>query len=166
MLCKRNQGFSLVELAVVLVVAGLVLAIGAPSLVTYLNSKRVSDAARVLSNEMRVARQKAVTNGTRNWVYTQWGTGANQYWTGIQTSNGTGGWNATVWTGPIDLPARTKQIQANFSSYTSFAFEPNGRPIDASVAAGRTSGLVKVISTMPSVTDTITVNLDLSGSVW
>ena len=155
---KRNEGFSLVELAVVLVVAGIVLAIGAPSLVKYLNAKNVSDAARILSDEMRLARQKAVSNGTRNWVYTQWGANSAQYWTGYQTWTGSA-WSATTtWRGPIDLPDRTKQIQADFASFTYFYYDPNGRP--------STSGQVKVISTVPSVTDTSVVNVDLSGSVW
>jgi len=156
--CNRREGFSLVELAVVLVVAGLILAIGSPPLIKYMNARKVYDSARILSDEMRLARQKAVTNGTRNWVYTQWGSNAAQYWTGIQTPLGGGAWSGTSWRGPIDLPKRTKMIAANFSGLQYFWYDPNGRP--------SYSGSVKVISTIPSVRDTSTVNVDLSGSVW
>jgi prepilin-type N-terminal cleavage/methylation domain-containing protein len=155
---KRQEGFSLVELAVVLVVAGIVLAIGAPPMIKYLNAQRVRDSARLLSDEIRIARQKAVTNGTRNWVYTSWGTNSAQYFTGIQNPLGGGAWSSTVWRGPIDLPSSTKMISANFSGFQYFWYEPNGRP--------NTSGLVKVVSTQPAVTDTATINVDLSGSVW
>lgn len=155
---KRQEGFSLVELAVVLVVAGIVLAIGAPPLVKYMNARKVGDSARILSEEMRLARQKAVTNGTRNWVYTQYGVSGNQYWTGIQQPLGNGTWSGTSWRGPIDLPSRTRMIGANFSGLQYFWYDANGRPSG--------SGLVKVISTIPSVHDTSIVNVDLSGSVW
>ena len=58
---NNRRGFSLVELAVVLTISGLILAIGTPGLIRYLNSARVRDSARTLAEEMRLARQKAVS---------------------------------------------------------------------------------------------------------
>ena len=161
----KNRGFSLVELAVVLTISGLILAISAPGLIRYLNAARVRDAAKVLAEEIRLARQKAVTNGTRNYVYTQWGATQSQYWTGVQAKNSNGvGWAGITWRGPIDLPSKTRQISSNFSSYVYFYFDPSGRP--RTPADGVCSGSIKIVSTVPSNTDTTTINLDLSGSVW
>jgi prepilin-type N-terminal cleavage/methylation domain-containing protein len=165
---KNRQGFSLVELAVVLVVAGLVLAITAPGMMRALNAQKVRDAARTLADEMRLARQRAVSNGTRNYVYTQWGVTQSQYWTGVSTQLPNGTWASPVWRGPIDLSSRTRQIGANFSNYVYFFYDPSGRPRQPTGAANppAASGSIKVVSTLPSVADTSVVNLDLTGSVW
>ena len=161
---KNRRGYSLAELAVVVMVAGLILALGTPGLIRYLNAARVRDSAKILAEEMRLARQKAVTNGTRNYVYTQYGASQNQYWTGVQAKLSNGAWGGVTWRGPIDLPNKTRQISSNFSSYVYFYFDPSGRP--RTPVDGVCSGSLKVISTVPSNTDTSTVNLDLSGSVW
>ena len=166
---NNRRGFSLVELAVVLTISGLILAIGTPGLIRYLNSARVRDSARTLAEEMRLARQKAVTNGTRNYVYTQYGTNQNQYWTGVMTQQTNGVWpSSPVWRGPIDLPEKTKQIGSNFSGYVYFYYDPSGRPRQPLIGSNPpySSGSVKVVSTVPGITDTTTVSLDLSGSVW
>ena len=156
---KNHRGFSLVELAVVLVVAGMILAIGAPAMIRYLNGYKVRNTAHKLADEMRMARQRAVANNTINWVYTQWGPNATQYWTGVQTQNGPGGtWGSTQWTGPLDLPDQMKQVSANFNSVQYVFFKPNGLASSA--------GSVRVCSPNASVRDTSTINVDFSGSVW
>lgn len=161
---KENKGFSLVELAIVLVIAGIVLAITTPGLIKYLNGQRVRDSAHVLADEFRMARQKAVTNGTRNYVYTQWGTGQAQFWRGVVTKTDENVWSGISWSGPYDLPDRTKQISANFGGYQYLYFDTNGRAY--SPLATACSGSVRVCSTIPSVKDTTTINVDLSGAVW
>ena len=170
---SNRRGFTLTEMAVVVMIMGFLLAITAPGLIRQLNAQRVKDSANILREEMRLARQKAVTNGTRNYVYTQYGTGGDQYWTGVRTFNdATKTWNGFVWNGPINLPSKTKQIGSNFSTYTWFYYDPSGKPhqpFDMSpwpLQSPPASGTVKFVSTVPSITDTVTVNLDLSGSVW
>ena len=165
---SNRRGFTLVEMAVVVMIAGLILAISAPSLIRHLNAQRVRDAAHILADEMRLARQKAVANGTRNYIYTQYGAGQNQYWTGIITQRTDGVWPTSItWKGPIDLPDKTRQIGANFSGYVYFYYDPSGRPRQPLPGnPPLSSGSLKVVSTVPGVTDTTTINLDLSGSVW
>jgi len=164
-----RRGFSLLEMAVVVTIAGLILAISAPSMIRHFNRQRVHDAAHLLADEMRLARQKAVANGTRNYFYTQYGTNQNQYWTGVMTQQTNGTWpSSPVWRGPIDLPEKTKQIGSDFSGYIYFYYDPQGRPRQPLVGSNPpySSGSVKVISTVPGITDTTTVSVDLSGSVW
>ena len=169
---KNRRGYSLAEMAVVVMITGLIAAIGTPGLIRYLNTARVRESASVLKEEMRLARQKAVTNGTRNYVYFQWGATQSQYWTCVSTQNQiTKAWSSPVWRGPIDLPNKTRQIGANFSSWIYFYYDPYGRSRQPAGAVWpnvdpASSGSVRVVSTVPSITDTSTVNLDLSGSVW
>jgi prepilin-type N-terminal cleavage/methylation domain-containing protein len=159
-----RRGFSLVEMAVVVTIAGLILAISAPGLIRQFNSQRVRDSAGVLRDEMRLARQKAITNGTRNYIYC--GVTESQYFRGLITQRSDGVWPTTItWTGPYDLPSKTKHIAANFSGYVYFFYDPSGRPKQP-VGTSLSSGSVKVVSTVPGVTDTTTISLDLSGSVW
>jgi prepilin-type N-terminal cleavage/methylation domain-containing protein len=157
----RNQkGFSLIELAIVLVVAGIVLAITTPSINRFLIHARLHDAASRVTGEMRLARQKAVTNSSRAWFVTSNGT--NLYWVGEQRWTGGAAdtaiaFAATTWKGPFTLPSTVRVIQANWGGLTYFWYGPNGRPVN--------SGSMKLVSTVGDP-DTLTVNVDLSGSVW
>jgi len=167
MLLNNRRGFSLLEMAVVVTIAGLILAICAPNLIRHLNRQRVHDAAHILADEMRLARQKAVANGTRNYIYC--GVNPNQYMTGTKTQLSDGNWPTTItWRAPVELPEKTKHIAENFSGYIYFYYDPSGRPRQPTLALTPplSSGSVKIVSTVPGITDTTTISLDLSGSVW
>jgi prepilin-type N-terminal cleavage/methylation domain-containing protein len=159
----RQDGFTLVEMAVVLIVVGILLAITTPALRRYLSSYRVGDAARQIQSEMRLARQKAVTNGTRNWIFC--GTSGNEvyYWTGIQTQRSDLSWSAVNWI-QWNMPQNTKLIAPTFNGTNWFYYGPDGKPTQGSTVP--VSGSVRVGSTNPSVSDTATVNVDLTGEVW
>jgi len=161
----QQKGFSLVELAIVLVVAGLIMAMGAPALHKYLESYRVSDAARQISSELRIARQKAVTNGTRNFYFAGTGVNAGIYWTGIQTPLANGAWSSVAWTA-WSMPQNTKQLSPSFGGINEFFYGPDGRPINAIDLSTPVSGSVKIASVSAAVTDTAQVNVDLTGEVW
>jgi len=156
-LSNRN-GFSLVELAVVLVIAGIILAIGAPPLVRYLEKQKVRDGARQLAGEMRLARQRAVTDNCRGWIWCGYSTADRYYYWGLQKKNTAGAWLTTVWHGPFYLPGNVKQVTPTFGGTNSFYYNANGRP--------NASGSVKFTSANAAVVDTVTVNLDLAGGVW
>lgn len=159
---KRQEGFTLVELAVVLIVAGVILAISAPALRRYLESYRVGDAARQIQSELRLARQKAVTNGTRNWFFAF---SPGIYYTGVQTQRSDLTWNPSVaWT-QWNMPTNTQQLSPNFGGLQYLYYTPDGIPHNAS-ATSATSGSIRICSSTSMVHDTVTVNVDLTGQVW
>ena len=155
---NNRSGFSLVELAVVLVICGLILAMGAPPLGRYLAQQKVRDAARQVAGEMKLARQRAVTDGWRYWMIFGTGTNNDRYWWGEQKQNSAGAWLPVVQHGPFLLPNGTKTVSPLFGGTWLFWYRANGTP--------NASGSVKLVSTNPALTDTVTVNLDLTGGVW
>lgn len=152
---QDKRGFSLIELAIVVLIGGLVLAITTPSINRYLIHARLRDSASRFAGEMRLARQKAVSNNSRAWFWT-WN-GSNYYYVGEQRWLGAQLWGGTVWKGPYYLPSTVRVIGANWGGLNYFWYTPDGR--------SNASGLVRLTSTMGEV-DTLTVNVDLSGSVW
>ncbi|HEY7727547.1 MAG TPA: GspH/FimT family protein [Candidatus Eisenbacteria bacterium] len=60
----RRNGFTLIEVAVVLVVAGILLAAGLPAFVRYCQTLSQEQAGDVLVQSLRMARQQAVTAHT------------------------------------------------------------------------------------------------------
>jgi prepilin-type N-terminal cleavage/methylation domain-containing protein len=70
---SAQRGFSLIEMMVVVVVAGLVLAIGTPAFTNYRNTLVLRQAEQQITEDVRVARQLAITR--RAPVYLRFGTG-------------------------------------------------------------------------------------------
>lgn len=152
---RDQRGFSLIELAVVVLIGGLILAITTPSINRYLTKARLRDSASRFAGEMRIARQRAVSQNARVWFWTY--NNSNYYYIGDQRWLGASSWATTVWKGPYYLPSTVKVVGANWAGLNYFWYTPDGRPM--------TSGSVKLVSTV-GAPDTATVNVDLSGSVW
>ena len=164
----RNQkGFSLIELAVVVLVAGIVLAITTPSINRFLIQARLRDAGSRVAGEIRLARQKSVTNTSRTWFLASIGT--NNYFIGEQTWNGINpdssiGFGATLWKGPYALPSTVRIAAANWGGLNYFWYTPKGQPTNTA-SSTPTSGTLTLVSTVGDP-DTLRLNVDLSGSVW
>jgi len=77
---RGEAGFSLIELTVVLVLLGLIVAVGMPALQDWLERYRVRTAAQGLAAEMQLQRMRAVSRNTAhtivfnaaNGTYTPW----------------------------------------------------------------------------------------------
>ncbi len=65
---KHNDGFSLVELMVVLAILGLLGIIAAPSLMQGIPRYRVDSAAKALATEMQLARLRAIAKNNKHKV--------------------------------------------------------------------------------------------------
>ena len=141
---RQDAGYTLVELAVVVLVVGIIVAFGLPGLARSITTNNLHNSSQVLIGEMNLARQKAITNSKQNWVW--FATGGTTYWT-LQSGEG--------WKGPFSLPSRVTIANPNFSSLNYFWYGADGKP--------NTSGYVALVNTAGQRD---TVNLDLSGSVW
>lgn len=61
----RRTGFSIVELMVILTIAGILLAIGIPSFHTLIQNQRLTTATNALFMAVNLARSEAIHRGTR-----------------------------------------------------------------------------------------------------
>ncbi len=152
---RSHKGFSLIELMIVLALGGILLALSTPAIGRYLVEARLRHSASKLANEIRVARQKAVTTNSRIWFWT-WAD-VNYYWIGEQRWQGGGSWGGTTWAGPYYLPTTVLVKNPTFSGLNYFWYSPDGRPSGA--------GSMSLITTS-GTPDTIQINVDASGSVW
>lgn len=152
---RDQKGFSLIELAVVVLIGGLILGFTMPQVNKWLVQARTRDAASRIAGEMRLARQKAVSNNSRAWFYTV--NGYNYYWTGEERWQGGTSYAPIQWKGPIYLPSSVRLVNPNWGGLNYFYYKPDGRPLY--------SGSVRVVG-VQGTPDTIAVNVDLSGTVW
>lgn len=77
---RKVQGFTLIELMVVLAVMGVVLSMAVPSVSSFMEKRRIINAAEAVFSELQYARSEAISrsrnvyvkfssNGTSTWVY-------------------------------------------------------------------------------------------------
>ncbi|MXR68097.1 prepilin-type N-terminal cleavage/methylation domain-containing protein [Shewanella sp. JBTF-M18] len=152
---KNKNGFTLVELMVTIVVAGIILTIGLPSLISAYESVRVNRSIERIHNLMSFARNQAISYGTT----------VNVCPFASTTSCGTG----TDWKGGIrvyitDAGGTDKELRAidNFnskdsvkgsgplitfsadglSSSGSIIYCPNGKASDSQSVTISSSGLI------------------------
>ena len=77
---RRENGYSLIELSVVLCLLGLVVMVGMPSMQDWLERYRVRTAAQSIASDLQLQRMRAVSRNTRftlefsqtNGTYTLW----------------------------------------------------------------------------------------------
>jgi prepilin-type N-terminal cleavage/methylation domain-containing protein len=104
MLDLRQRGFSLVELAIVLVVMGLIFGFSVPSFQRISSSYKLRGAAENVAGQLRLAREKAIATGLQQPIHipsssiyhVHYTTGVSTAWTlprGVTFTNPTvGSW--------------------------------------------------------------------------
>jgi type II secretion system protein H len=85
---RTSSGFSLIELAIVVLVMGIMVAIAVPSFVGYRRSQALKGAAFSIASDLRLARERAIAqriqvlvhyhglSGNSNWHYHDYPSGA------------------------------------------------------------------------------------------
>lgn len=82
---RDRAAFSLVELLVVIVILGILLALSAPALVSPLRGSKVNQAGQTIGDQMALARQEALTRNREMQVrFYRIGTGQDAGWRAVQ----------------------------------------------------------------------------------
>jgi Tfp pilus assembly protein FimT len=91
---RTEGGFSIVELLMVTIIAGILAAITVPSLLTILSNMRTMGDARGLNDEIALAKMRAAANFTLARVYADLSAGTFhlEYWEKADTTCPTGCW--------------------------------------------------------------------------
>lgn len=97
---RREAGYSLIELAVVLVLLGLVVMVGMPAMQDWLERYRVRTAAQALAADMQLQRMRAVSRNTAHTIVFDAGAGTYTLWEGDPVN----GLNTQLVPQPIRLP--------------------------------------------------------------
>ena len=134
-LMKKNSGFTLMEVMVVIGIIGIVSAIAIPSYISWLPKKRMSGAARDIYSVMQYARTRAVKEKKRVVINFTPGLGAAGIYDvfiddgsggGTANDNSQNGTEPTIKTG--QMPGDVNMFQAQFGAASWVRFDSRGRP--------------------------------------
>lgn len=151
-LSVRHKGFSLVELALVLVLLSVLTAIAAPRYSSSANNYRVNMAARKVAADLGSARADAWNRGVHRTV--TFTTAALQY-----TLTGVADMNHTAADTVVSLktsPYSLTQLAANFGGLSSVIFDAYGMPNNGGTVTV-TSGTASQTVTLNGTTGNITI---------
>ena len=155
---KHNRGvsgFTVMELVVVIALAMLVTGIAVPSLMAWLPTLRLSNAARQVATDLQVARMKAISQNTKfriNFVST-----TTYRFERDTNNNGTYEIPSEIESGPFSLP---EGIDVTTIGAT-WEFQPRGTAA-SNAGAGST---ISSITFQNSGNETKTVEIALVGRV-
>jgi prepilin-type N-terminal cleavage/methylation domain-containing protein len=145
------RGFSMIELIVVMLIAGIIAAVAAPTFSNMASTRRAM-AAQITVRDLDYARERAISSGTRCWVV--FSTGTNSYSVLAENPSSPGRVGATV----LNDPASTGRTYVTYFSSSEFAgvtlqsaafgtgsevgFDWLGRPYDFAQTALTAAGVV------------------------
>ncbi len=153
-----SRGYSLVEMLVVVAVIGIISLVTIPNFVTMYRASRLTSSMRQVANDLRYARQLAVTRRTDVRVTYRSGVGQRGYQV-VQRDPGTTSWSV-VKSRDVEqtcsLQSGTNFTDLNSDSKIDIQFGSNG---GAFIPGGSLNGtlLVTTTSKVPKPSYTITV---------
>ena len=181
---KKNSGFTLIELLVTMLLMGILLSVGVPSLLNMLKENRLSAAAYAMVSDMNLARSEAVRTGSRVVFCHSAASGGNQ----CRATTTADDWQATGWLIGVDddptatsrsdqqidgtppEPMRTRDPMASgvkvtpttTSANAALWFYPDGTVRDS---AGRRSEAAFLMCSTDARTNGRTIEITRAGSV-
>ena len=128
---RKNKGFSLIELIVVLAILGTVAAIAAPNFTRYRDNANLKEAARDISSDIQLYKQRAVAENVRYRI--TFNSGANNYVVQKETTLNAGNFSSnTLFTKDIGTSnAIETYTAANFGGNAYITFLPRGTIAEA-----------------------------------
>jgi len=90
---RNSRGFSLVELAVVVTIMGIMFAVGVPSYLTYRRSQELKGAAQNIASQIRLARATAIMTGRTQRFHLYFNFNGYDYHVHDDTGPIKSGWN-------------------------------------------------------------------------
>lgn len=129
--CRRDRGFTLIELMVTMIVLAVLVGVGVPSFNVVLLNARTATLASDLTSALNLARSEAVTRAARVDVCPSAdGTSCTGAWTD--------GWIVIVNGGAVlrvyPAPRETATITQTPTANTVIAFGPLGQPVGGTTA--------------------------------
>jgi prepilin-type N-terminal cleavage/methylation domain-containing protein len=128
-MAARQKGFSAIELLIVVVICGLLLAIGVPPLLRFTARERVRTAAVELEGVLRLARSTAVRSGVNVGVKFRTEPGGEVTFTLYRDGDGDGVRTADIAAG-VDLQIGVERRLQNLGPRVGFGFPPGPPPRD------------------------------------
>jgi prepilin-type N-terminal cleavage/methylation domain-containing protein len=126
MVRERQKGFTTVELAIAMAVAGILAAIAIPNYHTWLSRSRVNGAALELLTDLQGARMRAVTE--RAWYVVTFNTDADSY-SVYRDANNNEDWDPEELVKTVNIGERYKGIGFGYIEGNN----PSGNPINSEV---------------------------------
>ena len=145
---RSSRGLTTPELLVALAIAGILMGVAVPNLISWLPTKQLSDATRQVATDLRLARMKAISQNTKfriNFVST-----TTYRFERDTNNNGTYEIPSEIESGPFSLP---EGITVTATGPTS-EFQPRG-----------TANVASTITLTNGSGETKDVNIALVGRV-
>ncbi|MFN2441498.1 MAG: GspH/FimT family pseudopilin [Thermoanaerobaculia bacterium] len=117
---SRQAGVTLIEMLVVLGIIGMISVVSVPAFMSYYQSSKVKSSMRQFTNDMRAARQRAVTRARPVKVSFETGTTARAYRI----------FDGTVGTAPVWTVVGTPRVMSETVYLDSATFEDRDDPAD------------------------------------
>ncbi len=117
---KKNAGFTLMELMVVIAIIGIISAIATPNVISWLSTQKLNSAAREIQSTIQDIRVQSIKNRTRIWL--ELDNAGNDYFLIQEWKNG------STHTTRKNLPAGVEITNVSFNG-DHLGFNPRGFPI-------------------------------------